>query len=281
MSTTDTADLPRQLFDTLQDAATSKSLTPMEFDGKHVIVLPRGHSLATVEDPGWIHPDVAEAVEVDDRESLVTYTNRFQDERTIITADYDRGEIIARIDWHSDSMEEGQSVAQAATHMATLKLGDSEEYQRWNAIQNKLVMQDEFAEFLDENAADIHEPSPAEMIEVARDLEVIQGASFKSGTRLDNGDRTFLYESDTQVKGEVKVPTEFSLNIPLYHGEEPMVLNAKFRFRPKPDALYMGFVWHRVEYQRRAVFNNIAHSIAEATGRPVIHGRRAYSPEAR
>jgi len=53
----------------------------------------------------------------------------------------------------------------------------------------------------------------------------------------------------------------------------PDALTAKFRWRPTGEGLLLGFVWHRVEYMRRARFTQIATAAAEDTGLPVIAGR--------
>ncbi len=113
------------------------------------------------------------------------------------------------------------------------------------------------------------DPEAASLIEICRDLEATQGINFKSGVRLDNGDRTFTYEDETKVKNELVVPSEIKLAIPLYYGEEPTIITAKFRFRVKPGALYFGFTWHRVEYQRQAKFRELATLAADETGMPI------------
>jgi hypothetical protein len=131
------------------------------------------------------------------------------------------------------------------------------------------------AAFLEENAVDVVDPEPAVLIEISRDLEGTQGVTFKSSTRLENGDRSFVYETETRAKGDIRVPREFTLEIPLYEGEEPTSLRCAFRWRISGGALQMGFQWRRVEYQRRAHFAQIANAAAEATGRPVFFGRVA------
>src|SRR5690606_24603427 len=110
-------------------------------------------------------------------------------------------------------------------------LRPSEEWARWDEFEGALRPQAEFAAFLEENAVDILEPESAAMIEVSRDLEATQGVAFMASTRLENGDRKFVYETETHVKGDVQVPREFKLHIPLYQGENPVELSAALRFR--------------------------------------------------
>ena len=76
-----------------------------------------------------------------------------------------------------------------------------------------------------------------------------------------------------RTKGEVKVPREFRLAIPLFHGEAPSEIRCALRYRISPQGLVLGFEWRRVEYQRRAQFRELAYLIAEETGCPVFFGR--------
>lgn len=150
---------------------------------------------------------------------------------------------------------------------------DSEEYKRWEKAEGEFHTQSEFAVFIEENVTDVASPDHSVLLEICRDLEATQGAKFKSGVRLDNGDRTFTYENETQIKNDMVVPTKIKLTIPLYQGEEPTEITANFRFRVRPDGLYLGFTWHRVEYQRQAVFQQVATQAANETGLPLFFGR--------
>lgn len=243
--------------------------------------VPEGFKLQDISDPHRLPPFIKGRVTVDDAESLIQYCNRFSDSRSVIIADLDALTIGAQLDWHAHNGFGGLNEdparprldPQPCAHLAALKLRQSEEFARWAEIEGKLHDQMVFAEFLDENASDIIDPEPAVMIEIARDLEAVQGAKFKANTRLQTGERSFSYETETHVKGDLRVPQRFRLAIPLFHGEEPTEIEASFRFRPQPDGLKLGFVWRRVEYVRQAVFRSIAHRVSEATACPVFYGR--------
>jgi uncharacterized protein YfdQ (DUF2303 family) len=252
----------------------------LEFDGGRAFAfVPKGFELKDISDPHRLPPSIHQRVTVDDAQSLIDYANRFSDSRSVIIADLDGLVIGVALDWHSSNcagrgLEGYVALApQPAKHLAALKLRNSEEFARWAGMENKLHDQMTFAEFLDENSSDIVDPDPAVMIEIARDLEATQGVKFKAGTRLQTGERSFSYETETHVKGDLKVPQRFRLAIPLFHGEEPTEIEASFRFRPNPDGLKLGFVWRRVEFVRQAKFREIAHRVAEMTGLPVFHGR--------
>jgi uncharacterized protein YfdQ (DUF2303 family) len=252
----------------------------LEFDdGRAFAFVPKLFELKDITDPHRLPPSIHQRITVDDAQSLIDYANRFSDSRSVIIADLDGLVIGVALDWHSSNcagtvLEGYETLApQPAKHLAALKLRTSEEFARWAGMESKLHDQMTFAEFLDENSSDIVDPDPAVMIEIARDLEATQGVKFKAGTRLQTGERSFSYETETHVKGDLKVPQRFWLAIPLFHGEEPTEIEASFRFRPNPDGLKLGFVWRRVEFVRQAKFREIAHRVAEMTGLPVFHGR--------
>lgn len=263
---------PRQFMEALIASGSLKAPLIDLGNGQRRLIVPEGFHAVSADDPYALPPHIrGTSVTVDDRQSLVDYVNRFSDDRSVLIANFDTGTIGARLDWHSDN-DDGLAPG-PRQHTARLVLRDSEEFKRWDKAEGELHPQAEFAAFLEENAVDIVDPEPAVMIEISRDLEATQGVTFKSSTRLESGDRAFVYENETRTKGEIKVPREFVLEIPLYNGEAPVQVRCAFRFRVSAGGLLLGFEWRRVEYQRRAHFTEIAHAAAEATGRPVFYGR--------
>ncbi|MGY6704914.1 DUF2303 family protein [Roseinatronobacter sp.] len=268
---------PGETLETVLKAARIASPVVTLAHGQTVAFVPDDFSLEDISDPHRLPPHIRQAVTVDDADSLIAYINRFSDDRSVIIADLDALSITAVLDWHSQNQvpeDIGMTLeAQPCSHKAALKLRNSEEFARWAAMEGVLHSQMEFAEFLDENSADIIDPNPAVMIEIARDLEATQGVAFKSGVRLQTGERSFTYETETHVKSDLVVPQRFTLSFPLFFGESPTEIEASFRFRPQSDGLKLGFVWRRVEYVRQAKFREMAFRVAEATGLPVFQGR--------
>lgn len=241
---------------------------------KHAFV-PEGFRLEDISDPDRLPPYIKQSITLNDRSSLIAYVNKFSDQRSILIANYDASTITARLDWHADSVADdayGALSAQANQHTATFKIANSLEYARWSKMEGEMHSQADFALFIEENVSDIIWPDHGEIIEICRDLEATQGAQFKSRTRLENGDTAFKYETETRVTNDVVVPDEIRLSIPLYFGEDPTEIRAKFRFRVSGGGLLLGFKWHRVEYQRQAKFQEMAHDASEQTSRPVFFG---------
>jgi hypothetical protein len=270
------AGLPGQALDAAIAAARIASPILTGADGRLHAALPADFKIIALPDDGSLPPWPRQRVIVDDRASLVAYANRHSDKgRSVLIADFDKGTVSARLDWHPHNEAEGFGDAAPDQHSCTLKLRFSEEFARWNAQAGKLLPQDEFARFLEENSGDVGFPEAATMIEISRDFEATVGQSYKSSVRLDNGDRRLVFESETKALNDVTIPQKFTLSIPIYNGEEPDTLTCLFRWRAAGGgAVMLGFDWHRVEYQRRAHFTGIATAAAEETGLPVFMGRQ-------
>lgn len=264
---------PRSALNAAIDGARLAQPLVQGLDGRQHALVPNGYTLKDISDPLRLPTRVRQSIEVDDRASMSAFLNRYKNENTIIVADFTRLTIVSVIDFHRHNQHADGVGPAACDFVAAFRLLPSEEFMRWDEMEGEMHLQDKFAEFLDENAVDICDPDSATMVEISRELEATIGASFKSKVSLESGDRAFVYETETKTKGDVVVPKSFALNIPLYNGEGPEILQARFRFKPTGDGLRLGFVWHRVEYQRRAFFNAIATAIADETGCPVFAGR--------
>lgn len=270
---------PGETFETVLAAASLTRPLVEGKDGALHVLMPKGFALQALPDATTKSPWPKARLTVDDRQSLIDYANRYSlAGHSVLIADFDAGAITARLDWHPDNDAENTDfgTAGADAHSVTLLLRLSEEFARWNAIEGTMLPQEDFALFLEENAVDISEPAATTMIEISRDFQATVGQTYDSAIRLDNGDRRLSFKNETNVTSGIIIPQKFVLNIPIYNGEEPDELTALFRWRPNgKGSVNLGFAWHRVEYQRRAHFQQIAFAAAEQTGLPVFMGRKA------
>ena len=268
---------PRAALDTAIEAARLASPVIDGPDGRTHVALPARISLHDISDPNRLPSRVKQAVTVDDRASLAAYANRFKSDRSIIIADFDALMISARLDWHEHNQGVTFPEPGHNDHAVTLALRPSEEFSRWDEMEGKIHPQADFARFLEENSVDIGWPEAGVMVEISRDFEATAGQFYKSAVRLDNGDRKLVFETETKVQNGVIIPEKFTLSIPIYNGEKPEDLTCLFRWRAQGGgAVGLGFQWHRVEYQRRAHFAQIAHTASEETGLPVYMGRSTH-----
>jgi len=244
-------------------------------EGRSFLIVPEGMRNQEITDPNDMVKEtpirIQQTVALFDKDSLVGYVDRHGIDETVIFADPFEDTFVARIDWH------GATEAQFVHHTATLRLQRSEEWKRWTAISGKMMAQEEFARFLEENAADVSEPSGADLLEIARDLSAKRSVNWKRAIRLDNGDEAFEYVEETEAKsqsrGDVSVPNKFVLSIPVYMNEPSVNVGAFLRWKLAGGALAMGIELHRPVFVQQAVFKQIGLELGDRCRKPVWTGK--------
>ena len=144
-----------------------------------------------------------------------------------------------------------QSVPQAHAlkrHRIHLALVESIEWQAWRTHNGKQMPQEAFAEFLENRAGEIVQPSAAQILEVASSMHATRTATFGRGQRLQNGDVQFTWREETTARagdaGTVEIPAEFVVELQPWQLDETVRLRALFRYRISPEgklALYFVF----------------------------------------
>lgn len=161
-------------------------------------------------------------------------------------------------------------------HTVSLILRPTEAWQAWAALDGKMATQQDLAEHIEDNAADIADPAAAIMLQVAQSIEGTSRATFKSSNRLDNGQRGFVYETAVEAKagtrGELIIPAEFTLGIRPFYGSPPYKLTARFRYRIDGDGhLRIGYKLVRPDDVRRSAFGDIINDIAAALPEGIMY----------
>jgi hypothetical protein len=241
--------------------------------------------------------------------SFIAYVQAYQEPRTIITGDADEkgGNFTAILDYH----ERSNVVAQAETkpganpstrpedrapatgwseHRAMLELQPTPEWVRWLGICGKDLDQRAFAEFLEENAADVvvpdHDskaPNSADLMQVATTLQIKTDVKFASAVNLQNGQVQLTYEEliDGSWQGATKmaVPQCFWIALAPFRGGARYAVRIRLRYRGA-----QGKATFRLEMERRhkvveSAFGDMKHAIEEALHLDVLIGKIA--PQAR
>jgi uncharacterized protein YfdQ (DUF2303 family) len=108
------------------------------------------------------------------------------------------------------------------------------EWQRWTSQSGKVMTQEAFATWIEDNLPDIAMPPAADMLEISRSLEAKKKVNFASGLRLSNGQHQITYEESiegTAAKGRLMVPEVFSLGIPVLEVGDRYQVEARLRYR--------------------------------------------------
>lgn len=143
-------------------------------------------------------------------------------------------------------------------HRVVLQLEISEQWARWSANNEKLMGQTDFAELIEDGLADIVEPDSADMLELAQTFEATKSVDFQSGSRLKSGAVSLRWVETIDAKagrsGDIEVPRQFVLMLPIWRGGEPITLRANLRYRIGKDGLRLGYKLINLDDILRAAF---------------------------
>jgi len=262
------------LFEAAKDAATAATTRTSLGDGSSFVLVPDGYRIHTFGEP--YPPYVRGSVCFSDVASFCEYVNAYKgvDGTPLLLADVvGQGvkggmSVSCILDYHNPASDGVADSPRMCTHRAEYVPVYSEQYLRWRAIDEKAMSQAEFAEFIEEFYTDIAEPAPATMMEIASDLEMSSGLEFKSKTNVQNGMVSLQYvetgKATTKQGGEV--PKVFRLNVPVFFGEEPSMIEVFLRFRvSKTDGLRFAIKIRDRETLEKERFIAAVESIGKAT----------------
>lgn len=183
--------------------------------------------------PGWepaIPDRIKAVVRFDTTESFSRYVSEFKGgNRTLLFAQVtnDSGQVVAIFDYHGTGGEPAW-----CQHRAVFAPQLSEEWKRWVAVNRKPLKQAEFALFLEDNLDTVMTPSGADLLGIINTIEIDGKVEFRSAQRLASGAVRFLYNNETKAKsGEMEVPSEFVLRMPVFDGEPAFEVRARLRYR--------------------------------------------------
>jgi uncharacterized protein YfdQ (DUF2303 family) len=251
---------------------------PREVPGGNIpyALVPEGFTLQTLEN--FIHNEhnatperVKATVSVLDAESFVEYYTLFNDPNSRMFADETNLSVTAILDYHAA----GEGTPRWGHHRLKLGLRKSVEWERWTGSNGKQLTQQQFAEFLEQNSLDISSPSPASIVEVARDLDAHTEVEFGAGQRMENGQVRFRYTEQIKATvggGSMEVPERFTLSISVFIGGTPIAVDALLRFRVKDGKLVLWYTLIRPEQATRDAFLAIRNQIADVLKLTIING---------
>jgi uncharacterized protein YfdQ (DUF2303 family) len=205
---------------------------------------------------------------VTDAASFVAYVNRHKLIGTEVYAHTSSSSVVAVIDSH-----EGTDLSPGwQSHQLTLSLEHTKAWLAWaerDLGQNARGWfgQQEFAEFIEDRALDVIEPSHARVIELATKFEATKKVDFGQATRLDNGEVKFEYTETIGAakgrKGDLEFPKELKLALRPYIGGPIYYVFASLRYRIGEDGLRLGYTLQRPETILEGAFADIVTEIRD------------------
>lgn len=255
-------------------------------NGSEIIVTPAGSMLHTLTKPPHAPlPTRLVARRVfHDGDSFARYVGRYKQPGSQLIADIDACKVVAILDYPTheqtafpepDLSKELPLPIPSREHVAEWPVGYSEAFEAWDGINGKLIEQATFLRFLEENVGEVVQPEAARILELVKDFAAVKTDKFESSKRLQNGDASLVYISETNVKQGLEVPQRLKLSMPIYHGEEAITFDAWFRYRIQNGALFLGIEFHRIEPVKQAAFRAAVARTFDTAGLDAFYGAAA------
>lgn len=236
-------------------------------DGSKVVPMPELVYNEHAKTPERIKGNVT----VLDPGSFTQYYTLFNDPNSRVFADETTLKVLAVLDYHGAA----EGTPRWGQHRLTLGLRQSEEWKIWVGANNRQMTQQAFAEFLEQNSLDVTRPTPADMMEIASDLQATTEVDFGSGLRQQDGQIRFKYTETLKATvggGQVAVPERFTIQIPAFVGGDRVPMDALLRFRVKECKLTFWYTLVRPEEVIRNAFIEARDAIAKDLGITIING---------
>lgn len=252
-----------------------QAVEPVELTAGKIYAVAVGGRLDTIDLTGDQYRSFPElkvgVVTVRDVDSFAEYWHKHSDEASEIFADREARTVTAVLDAHTGASARWQR------HRLTLGLRYSEAFKAWQANDGKAMDQETFAEFLEDNRADIHEPPAADMLEIATSLQASTKAEFQSGIVLSNGQRKLSWVESTTAqagqRGDLVIPTEIRLAVQVFDGARVAdLLTARFRYRINSGKLSLHYKLDRPADVIKSAFEGVVTDVSAGCSTTVLRG---------
>lgn len=257
---------------------TAAGLKPIEIENTHHILVPPNYShkeLTDLVEKARYTPNRKKGtVNVSDVPSLLTYMAEQKcagtgyvyadpDDRTITTVFNDHR---AGPGWRD--------------HRAVFKAVHTPEFLRWVAKDKQMFSQSEFAEFIEDNFADLAGDDAGLLLTVATTIAATTGINFASARRLDNGQTQLTYnesiDANAGVNGEMKIPQKFTLGLRIFKNGDGYAMTARLKYRLHSGSVKFFYELERPERAIEDAFKGYVDKVtADASKYTVLIGKAA------
>ena len=160
-------------------------------------------------------------------------------------------------------------------HHAVFQAEKSREFSTWLKNNKDPKEQEAFAIFLEDNIADIAEPSGETLLTIALTLQAKTEVNFGSSRRLDNGQVQLIYTENIDARagtGNIDIPREFSIGVRLFKNGSGYKLRARLKYRLGGGKAKFWYELDRAENAIEDAFKDYITKAAEA-GYTILLGK--------
>lgn len=237
--------------------------------GGVAIMVPEGYDLTHLQKAHQLPPYISASPVFSEMDSFVAYVNEYKGEGTKVFGDIDRSQLVAYLDYHKKGVPD--YVGHSATFMARL----SDEWRAWDNLSASLVGQVAFAEFLEEWGKTVQAPDGATLLEIITTLEAKTDVTFKSKVKLAQGGmQSLVFEENQEAKGggNVALPTELTLGIPVYRGGDGYQIRVFLRCKIEHGKAMFAVKIHEANRVKQFAFKSLCEKAEAATDLIILHG---------
>lgn len=261
------------------NALAAAALTPYEVKGAHFVMLPPGynrHEITDAVEKAQVNPNRKRGtLVVKDVQSLL----RVLADQTL-TQGNDTGYVYADPDALSITavFNDHRMSAGWRDHRAAYKAEHTPEFVRWmkNNGAGAAKSQNDFAEFIEDNLADIQAPFAQQLLDVATTIQASTGIEFKAAKRLQDGQTQLTYVETVDARagadGGLTIPKEFTLGLRIFKNGAGYVLKARLKYRLHGQGVKF---WYELDRPERAVedaFTGYVEEVRTKSGYAVLTG---------
>ncbi len=214
--------------------------------------------------------------------SFIDYLKRFKIAAQSVVfgkASETGGSFKAILDFHDAQADATTpTAANWGEHICELILAATPEWTRWINGNNKPMSQEQFAEFIEDNAPDIVIPDAAVLLDMVQFLEGKKDVMFKSGRNLRTGAIELNYseqiaETTGRRDDKAELPGRIIVKLMPFVGTTQVEIVARLRFRVSDSGkITFTYILDRPFKVLEAAFNAICAQIESDTGVPVMLG---------
>lgn len=246
-------------------------------------------------------------------QSLIDWANRFKGETSILYANPDRSapSLTCIANYHAEGGPQldantPDEAANYGDHRGVYAFPLSKEWQRWMKISGKPLGKDDMGQFIEDNAKDFIDPTPAllnpgtvepgaeweqRLIEVAqkiggrfgqhlklvhmsREFQAYEISNLSVSSNRDTGESTiaFVNEHKTPTGEPLKIPNLFLIAIPVLESGVLYRLPVRFQYRKSGGALQFVLTIYDPDRAFDDAFNEAVQTATEKTELPMLAG---------
>lgn len=248
-----------------------------------------------------------------DLQSIIAWTNRFKGDTSALFANPDMSAptLTSIVDYHAAGPVDvttvtGDASARHCHHRAVYGFPLSDEWKAWTDISGKAQDKDEMGEFIEAQAKDIMDPSPAilkgsasdknqnwenglietaqkiegrfgqlaQLLAMSRQFQVFETSDLKVATNRDTGEAEiqFLNEHKDATGQKLNIPNLIIIAIPVFVGGDPYRMAVRFRYRKSGAKVQFILSIYNPEKVFEAAFKEAVDQATKETGLPTFMG---------